>query len=320
MYGDIHFRKWSWDLCREVIKDKRFVESTGIIFMELGSNCQNKINRFLAKDKLDTELLLDVFREYQIDGWDERGKFEFIVDIWKINKNLPLKKRIKIILVDTPRPFNTINSQEELRANRTTEDERNLYMAQTIENYLRHDDRNTFFTVGTAHICKSLKSAGAILSGKLNKNETYSIFTHSPRMDNRIDIPERIRHGIFDYAFYEIGNKPMAFELIDSPFGKEPFDGFYNEGINSFQDNYDGYVFLGPLDEEPEGEILFDLYSDKFITELNRRYSWYNSNLKDWWELEDSDKKSVLEYLIKNLPEKRWEDIIKPLQNGKMTE
>ncbi len=316
LYGDVHFRKWSWDLFRELIRDRRFVESTGVIFMELGFNCQDRINAFLAKDSLDKELLLNVFREYKLDGWDEKGKFEFITDVWRVNHKLPKAKRIKIVLIDTPRSYSEYNSLDEMREKLMPRDQRDRYMAEIIKNTLKKskDQRNALFTVGTNHICKTLNSAGAILSEKLEDDKVYSIFTHSPRMDNRIDIPERLRHGIFDYAFQAMGNEPMAFELIDSPFGKEPFDGFYNKGNKNYQDNYDGYVFFGSLDEEPEGEILFDLYSDEFIVELNRRYAWYDSNIEDWWEIEGGSRDGLIEYLHSNQSERRWEGIIEPLK------
>ena len=71
------------------------------------------------------------------------------------------------------------------------------------------------------------------------------------------------------------GNKPIAFILKDSPWGKEPFDGLfdvsYKCNIGSFADNYDGYIFLGQLDTELSYGELYELYSDDFVKEFNRR-------------------------------------------------
>jgi hypothetical protein len=306
MFGEIHRRKVSWDFLQDVVKDKKFIEKTGVIFMELGADKQKDIDKFLANAFIDNELLLNVFRDYMLVGWNDKGKFDFIKSIWLINKSLPPDKKVKILLIDTPRPPDSYKSKEAMRANAVKYD-RDEFMADTILNYLKssNDKRNALFIVGTGHVSEASKSAGAILCKKLPQ-ATYAIFQHSPRVDNIIPIDERLRHGIFDYSFYKFENKPTAFEIKNSPFGKEPFDCLY----------YDGYIFLGSLDNEPNGEILFDLYSDNFIKELDRRYQIMGSSLKDEWELPETSKKAIVEKLLSDNSSTRWGNIIKPLKNG----
>jgi hypothetical protein len=319
MYGEIHRRKASWDFLQEVIKNKRFVEHTGVIFMELGSDKQKDIDVFLTNRTIDNELLLNIFRDYIISGWNDKDKFDFIKSVWQINKNLPSDKKIRIIAVDTPRPFSTFTTREDMRKN-DTKYNRDEFMADTILNYLESskDKRNALFIVGSGHIQKAGYSAGSILYKKMPL-ATYAIFQHSPQVDNTRPIDERLRHGIFDYAFYKSGDIPKAFELKNSPFGKEPFDGLYYDGNGTYQDNYDGYIFFGSLDNEPNGEILLDLYSDNFIKELDRRYQMLGSNLKDDWELTDLSKKAVIDKVMSDHTKTRWENIIKPLKNGLTT-
>jgi len=316
MYGEIHRRKASWDFLQEVVNEKKFIDETAVIFLELGSDKQKDIDKFLANSFVDKELLLNVFRDYMLVGWNDKGKFDFINRIWQINRNLPLDKKIKIVAVDTPRPPDSYKSKEAMRANAAKYD-RDEFMADTILNYLKsiNDKRNALFIVGTGHVCEGSNSAGSILSKKMPQ-ATYAIFQHSPRVDNTMPIDERIRYGIFDYAFYKFGDKPVAFEIKNSPFGKEPFDGLYYDGNGTYQDNYDGYIFLGSLDNEPNGEILFDLYSDNFIKELDRRYQILGSSLKDEWELPETSKKAIIEKLMSDNSGTRWGKIIKPLKNG----
>ena len=87
-----------------------------------------------------------------------------------------------------------------------------------------------------------------------------------------------IRGGIFDQAFAEVGNRPVGFVLKGSPFGKEPFDGIYEmkyqAGTGAYQDNFDGYLFLHPLDGEPTNEPLWEVFSDQFISEMQRRSAY----------------------------------------------
>lgn len=161
MYCEIHRRKVSWDFLEEILKDKRFVENTGVIFMELGSDKQKDIDKFLSGKKPESELLLSIFRDYIVPGWDDKGKFDFIKFVWQINKNAPADKKIRIIAVDTPRPFASFKSKEDIRENDAKYD-RDEFMADTILKYLElnKDKRNAIFVVGSGHVQKALKSAG----------------------------------------------------------------------------------------------------------------------------------------------------------------
>lgn len=314
MYGEIHRRKWSWDFCTELINDKRFTEYTGVIFMEMASNKQNDIEHFLSNDSIDKELLLNIFRDYMTEGWNDKGKFDFLISVWYLNKRLPDNKKVKILAVDTPRTY----TEEGLKNERIDRDE---FMANAISKYfeLKSDKRNALFIVGSGHICKTRSSAGAILTKKM-ANNSYTIFTHCPRVDNSVIVHERIRHGMFDYAFYKNEDKPIAFDLKNSPFGKEPFDGLYFDGSGIFQDNFDGYIFLGSLDKEPNGEQLLEMYDDKFILEIDRRYKLMGSSFAKEWDLKELSSKTVIDKILSEHTTTRWENYVKPLKNGKIVQ
>jgi hypothetical protein len=315
-FGEIHRRKASWSFLQDVVKDKRFPDETGAIFMELGSDKQGDIDKFMSNERIDSEILLNIFRDYIISGWNDKDKFDFIESIWWINKNLPADKKIRILAVDTPRPFKAFMSRDDMRKS-DSKYNRDEYMADTIFKYLESnkDSRNALFIIGTGHVCKASNTACSILNKKM-PSLTYTIFQHSPQVDNYALIDKRLRHGIFDYAFYRNGDKPTAFAIQNSPFGKEPFDGLYYEGVGRYQDNYDGFIFFGSLDNEPNGEVLTELYSDDFIKELDRRYRLLGSNLKDEWGLIDLSKKTVIDKVLSNHSNTRWGNIKKPLKNG----
>jgi hypothetical protein len=179
--------------------------------------------------------------------------------------------------------------------------------------------RHALFIVGAGHLCKTRSCAGSILSKKM-PDATYSIFQHCPRVDNTHSIPERIRHGMFDYAFYKSGDHPIAFELKYSPFGKEPFDGLYYEGSGTYQDNYDGYLFLGSLDKEPNGEILMDLFNESFINEMDRRYHLIGTSLVKDWGLKEFSRNAVIDELKAEDAKLKWRSVITPLIDGKTKE
>ena len=309
-YGEIHRRLLSWNFCRSLLIDPRFYKSVGTIFMEISAHSQKNLDQFISSKTLNTDLILETFRDMTNNGWNDKGMFDFIMDVWKVNQKLTDDKRIKIVAIDVPRPYNTFMKREDID-NYFSKIERDSFMAQTIQNYLlkKKDKRNTFFIVGAAHLSKTTSNAGGILSRSLPKEDLYTYFTHCPRISNNGNIPGKIRHGMFDYVFSKTGNKPLAFNILNSPFGKEPFDGLVGIGSGTYANNYDGYIFLGPLNEEPNGEILYELYNDAFVKELDRRYHLYGSNLKDEWHLKELSKEGIISYLKETEGTLKWGEI-----------
>ena len=304
IYGEIHRRKISWEFLCSMINSKLFPECTGVVFMEMASNKQNQINQFMENDTINKELLLEVFRDYMVMGWADKGMFDFIIAVWNLNKNLPANNKIKIVAVDTPREY----TEEGLKNDTINRDE---FMANTIIHYLDSttEKRNALFIVGSAHVCKTMKSAGHILAQKY-VNKVFTVFTHSPRVDNHRIVKERIRHGVFDYAFLTNGNIPVGFSLKNSPFGNEPFDGLYMDGSGTYQDSYDGYIFLGDLDNEPNGEVLFELYNEKFVIEIDRRYKLIGLDFMKGWGLDSLTAKAVIDRIISQQTKTRWEEYL----------
>ena len=325
VYGEIHRRQWSWDLCRSVINDKKFSQSTGTVFLEISSHKQDQLDLFLSKETPDRELILDAFREIQIDGWPDRGMFEFIMDVWKLNKTLPLKKRIRIVAADIPRPFGRFKTAEEQKNHFDSLMNRNATMADVIEKNMRsgRDDRHGLFIVGTSHAFKSsapgldstpaigpTQTAGSLLSARWPQGDVFVVFSHQAIVDNGGRIRGRIRNGIFDQAFHLNGGAPVAFPIDHGPFGQEPFDALpetrYDSRAGTFADNYDGYIFLGPLDLEPNDYFLYELYSDDFVKELIRRANMEKSSVQDWFGIEKADREAIIDKMKKDEGKKRW--------------
>ena len=327
VYGELHRRKSSWDLLRSVINEKKFSKNVGTVFMELSSDKQKEINSFFSNQKLDSEIILDIFRDVQIYGWYDKGMYEFIIDLWKLNKKLPEKQKINIILVDEPRPFGSFKTKKELDAHFNSVLDRNEQMAKIISTTIKtqKSKRNNLFIVGLAHAYKStvpgiasgrprseaMPTAVAQLVKIFSDKEVFSIFPHGPIISNNGTIYGKVRQGVFDQAFAEYGNKPLMFNLKDSPFGKEPFDGIYeisyDKEVGSYQNNYDAYLFLEPLELEDEEYFLYELLTDDYIEELKRRSKMTGSSIKKWFGVEEETKEALIKhYKEKYEGKKRW--------------
>ena len=325
MYGEQHFRPNSWNLLNKLIQSPDFANETGAVFLELSIDAQPYLDEYFNNVIKDTNLIFDIFQKEEILGWLDRGMYSFLVNMWDINSKLPNEKKIKVFAADFPRPFyhniTTLEQYKEL----TKESDRNECMAQTVENYLNsaNDKRNCLFIVGSGHAYKSDaltrggwlisgKSAANILCAKFGKDFIFTICTHAPIISNNGIIFGQTRKGLFDWVFAENGNIPVAFDFKDSPFGKEPYDVDANirfdAAVGSYEDNFDGYIFLQPLKDELASTTLFELFTDKFIEEIKRRANILNSEdeILPGIKLKELDRQTLIEKLKLEGTKKRW--------------
>jgi hypothetical protein len=328
IYGEIHRRKISWDLLSNVLQDPRFVETVGTVFVELPAYQQEKFDRFYASMELDTEILLDIMRSMMLSGWHDKGEYEFLVNLWKLNHTLTTDKKIRVVPTDEQLPWSLLKTAKEVEKYEETIADRNTRMADVIEHTMnkKTDTRNSLFIVGYGHAQKSLVpgsyssaegqepalTAGAQLAQRLSDKNVFTILQHGPCLHNRWGAVAFVRQGLFDSAFEITGNNPVAFPLAGSPFGIEPYDAdpetCFDNRSGNFANNFDGYIFLQPLKDEDSDYMLFEeIWNYKFIKELERRYALFNWNMKQDYGIKG---KLTKEKIIKSLKEdggkKRW--------------
>lgn len=329
VYGELHRRKTSWDLWKSILRDKKFVKNVGTVFMELSSDRQKDIDRFFTNKELEKDIILDIFRDVQIYGWYDKGMYEFLIDLWKLNKKLSCNNKIKVVLADEPRPFGSFETNEDLEAHFSSIPDRNEHMANIISETIQSQNsrRNNVFIVGLAHAYKSAvpgiavgrpksaakPTAAAQLVKIFSDKEVFSVFPHMPIISNNGTYHGKIRHGVFDHVFAKLGNKAIAFNLKNCPFGKEPFDGIYeityDNRVGIYQDNYDAYLFLEPLEMEAEEYFLYELLTDEYVDELKRRAKISGSSLQRWFGVAEETKEAIIShYKLKYENKKRWKD------------
>lgn len=315
--GEYHRRKVSWDMLKRLISLPGFADKVGCVFMELPSWHQATMNNFMSCDTLNSNLIFQIFRDAQLNGWWDRGEYEFLCKLWGLNRSLPDDKKIRVILADYQVPYSKITSREDTQ----TLEDRNSHMTKIVVNTIENstDRRNNLFLVGCAHVYKSNQAgfasaadgkesdltAGAQITNALGGDNVFTIFQHVLPGDNRGGNKAPIRGGIFDRAFELNGNKPIGFKLADSPFGEEPFDGIYeikyHTATGRYQDNFDGYIFLAPLADEPKAIPLTEIFTDEFVAEMQRRASVFGyERLRNLWFGKNASQLTK-EYIIKNL-------------------
>lgn len=312
--GEYHRRKVSWDMLKRLISRPEFPEITGCVFMELPSHHQLLIDKFFNSEMLDKDIVIKIFQDEQLNGWWDRGEFEFLCKLWEINRTLPQDNKIRVVLADYQVPYSTIATREEARE----AEDRNSHMADIIEDTINKscDKRNNLFLVGCAHAYKSDQSgiassaygkeaqqtAGAQLANRLGVENVFTVFQHVLSGDNLGRYKKPVRGGIFDLAFEKNGNRPVGFALANTPFGEEPFDGIYeikyNTATGCYADNFDGYLFLAPLENEPKAEPLTEIFTDEFVAEMQRRAKVFGLENARWMWFGKRASELTKDYII----------------------
>lgn len=278
--GEIHHRPRYWAFNTELIRDPAFAQTVGTIYMELPLNHQSNINRFLAQDTCDRQIVIRMLRDFFELGWPCKPTLDFFVAVWQVNQKLPPDQKLRIRLVDMQRPWEKIQKRQDWQAYNV---DRDLFMAENIleDRRASKDRRHGFFIVGMGHAMKEFcyvdrktpcESAGWYLKQALD-DQLFTVFQHAPVKTNEGSVRGRLALGLIDNVFAQSNDRPVAFTLKKGPFGKLPFDGMPDKDIyGSFRDGYDAYLYLIPLEDETLSPLIDGFYSDDFMPEIDRRY------------------------------------------------
>jgi hypothetical protein len=330
IYGEVHRRRASWDLLRTIVARPEFSDRVGTVFLELSSDAQPVLDAFLANERPAPDALRSIFQNTQIDGWYDRGLFEFLNDLRARQRRLPPDRRLRVVAVDQARPFGELMTAEQMERFFGTGMDRNSQMATRILDAVRtvRDGRNALFIVGVGHAFKSKapgfgdsrpspRSAAARLAEALGPGQVFTIWQHAPIIGNDGTIHGLVREGALDRAFARLGDRPVAFRVAGSPIANEPFDGLfetmYAGEVGDWVTNYDAYLFLGALGTEPPDYLFSDHVTEAFVVELKRRAALVNTTVERWFGVREATKEAIVESIAArtNAP-RRWPRLLGP--------
>jgi hypothetical protein len=326
--GEIHHRPRYWAFNSSLVAEPDFTKYVGTIYMELPSNGQKLIDKFLAGEKCDKMLVIEMLRDMLWMGWPDKPMLDFFITVWKVNQNLESKHRLRIVLVDMERPWKKIEKREDRRQYNV---DRNQYMAENIVRDIQkqpNEKRNGLFIVGVGHTGLNLKfygghplkTAGWHLREKFGANNVYAIFPHRCVSTNVGRVDGRLCLGLFDSAFAKLNNKPIAFPLNMGPFGKEPYDASPDKPVRSnYRDGFNAYLYLGELETEIFSPLIDGFYTDEFVKELERRYRlMYGKGWAQSYSREKSDAKSFINWMSGSWGRPRkWRNELGPIDAWK---
>lgn len=323
----LHLAKEPFDFYQTLIKNNEFRSKARYVFLEVFSiTSQPFIDKYLNNTEKDSTILLPVFQnDFSGYGWRYKTYFDLLGTIWDVNTKLSDSEKIKVVCVDQPVYWEAIKTREDYNLFQQSLVARDYFMYQIINQTL-HDFKGGekgIFLTNTRHAYKGIKASdntyywntGTFLH-QWHPGKTYSIRFHNVNLsfvsmnDSVSNVSTegmdrytykwiRMDNGLWDKAFKENGNQPVAIPLENNVFGKTTYVGNHMldaAGNQTMYDAYDGLIFLAPLEKLHFTARVGFIYTDSFIQELKRRILLLQGdNLSDF--LKENDAESLDDFI-----------------------
>ncbi len=298
----LHLAKEPFDFYQKLIRNNQFKGKVKYIFIEAFSiTSQPYIDSYFNSVVKDSTILLPVFQnDYSGYGWRYKTYLDLLGTIWEVNSQLSESEKIQVICIDQPIYWSGIQTRKDYNLFQQSLVGRDYFMykiiTQTLDDF-KSGEKGVFLT-NTRHAYKGIKKSngkfywntGTFLN-QWHPRKSYSIRLHNVNLSiqSKLDSKSnsstegldkvsyswiRMDNGLWDKAFKENGNVPIAISLEKNIFGKSAYVGNHMLNVADNQtmyDAYDGLIFLAPLEELHFSAEVDFIYTDSFIQELKRR-------------------------------------------------
>ena len=326
----LHTAVEPFEFYQNLVKNKDFQKKAKYIFLEVVSvNQQPALDAYFESEKGDVSLLYPAFQnDFSGTGWCYKTYFDLLQTIWETNKVLPVKDRFKVIAVNAPTYWSEINTAEDVELFRLSLAGNDYTMYKIILSYLDNFKSNEkgIFLTNTRHAYKCIKNSvgesywncGTFFY-LYNPGKTYSIHFHNinlffegtkevnPNAPKTTEGLEdvvvkwvRMEKGLWDSAFEEFGNKPVALDIKDTPFGKAKYIGNHMLNVapgQTIYDAYDALIFLAPVDILRQTAMVDNIYTKEFKKELERRVQFLYTEEQVNNILNNHGFKSIMDFI-----------------------
>ena len=244
-----------YDMIYDLVTDSRFVDKVGVVFTEIGCAESRDAYRTLVETTFPNDTLLEKgLASFLMENqtvhllWPNTNWFTFLKRMYYFNHDR--EKKVEIMFADR----NWID--------RTELAQRDSVMADNIIKTIESDSlkksliimnyRHAFFTPGCCGEYIQRRFPGKVANVMINnaKLDFLSLAIGKVTTGNEIARPD-LRHGEWDVAFEQMPTDAFAFDLKDSPFGKDNFDYFAlpwaMENGMQYQDMFNGFIYYKAL-------------------------------------------------------------------------
>lgn len=268
--------------------------------MEFGaSEKQAKLDSLISAPEYNEDLARRLMFYYN-SGWAFKGYTDLYRAAWLFNKSLPKSaKKFRILNLSYRYNWSSFSGQ------RTPEKMKKVFYKGNTETYrfgivekeIIAKREKILILTGDIHAFTKYKFPvydflgqdfvrledgyfGNQLYAKY-PHLVYSVLLHKPFANRPETKPALVSpaNGKIEIIMEKLQNKPIGFDLVDTPVGKLRDDSYYSIGHNNFtlENFYDGYVFLKPIKELSGCDIDPD-----FLTINNWNEAQENLADPDW--------------------------------------
>ena len=263
-----------YDMIYNLVTDNRFVDKVGVVFTEIGCAESRDAYKTLVETTFPNDTLLEKgLASFLMENqtvhllWPNTNWFTFLKRMYYFNHDR--EKKVEILFADR----NWID--------RTELAYRDSVMADNIIKTIESDSlkksliimnyRHAFFTPGCCGEYIQRRFPGKVANVMIN-NLKFDLL--SLALGKEIARPD-LRHGEWDVAFEQMPTDAFAFDLKDSPFGKDHFDYFAlpwaMENGMQYQDMFNGFIYYKALIDHRASVGFNHLFDPENVAKLQER-------------------------------------------------
>ena len=245
-----HQDMMQYDMIYDLVTDSRFVDKVGVVFTEIGCAESRDAYRTFVETTFQNDTLVEkelasfLMKNQTVHLlWPNTNWFSFLKRMYYFNHDR--EKKVEIMFADR----NWID--------RTELAHRDSVMADNIIKTIESDSlkksliimnyRHAFFTPGCCGEYIQRRFPGKVANVMINNAKLDFL---SLALGKEIARPD-LRYGEWDVAFEQMPTDAFAFDLKDSPFGKDKFDYFAlpwaKENDMTYQDMFNGFIYYKAL-------------------------------------------------------------------------
>ncbi len=270
----LHQDMTQYDMIYDLVTDSRFVDKVGVVFTEIGCAESRDAYRTFTDTTFPNDTLLEKsLASFLMENqtvhllWPNTNWFTFLKRMYYFNHDR--EKKVEILFADR----NWID--------RTELAYRDSVMADNIIKTIESDSlkksliimnyRHAFFTPGCCGEYIQRRFPGKVANVMIN-NLKFDLL--SLVLGKEIARPD-LRHGEWDVAFEQMPTDAFAFDLKDSPFGKDNFDYFplpwAMENGMQYQDMFNGFIYYKALIDHRASVGFNHLFDPENVAKLEER-------------------------------------------------
>ncbi len=245
-----HQDMMQYDMIYDLVTDSRFVDKVGVVFTEIGCAESRDAYRTFVETTFQNDTLVEkelasfLMKNQTVHLlWPNTNWFSFLKRMYYFNHDR--EKKVEIMFADR----NWID--------RTELAHRDSVMADNIIKTIESDRlkksliimkyRHAFFTPGCCGEYIQRRFPGKVANVMINNVKLDFL---SLALGKEIARPD-LRYGEWEVAFEQMPTDAFAFDLKDSPFGKDKFDYFAlpwaKENDMTYQDMFNGFIYYKAL-------------------------------------------------------------------------